>query len=352
MPAKKIVKQVEKRNTATNAKKKVDKIFMPTGCTLIDLVTCGGYQAGKIINIVGDTSTGKTYLAIECIASAKQKFGKKLKWFYDNSESGFSFDTNVMYGFDVLTEAMQKNRSVTVEDFSVNLHKQLKSLKSDEYLIYVLDSLDGLSSEAERKRDKERIKAAEADKDYDKGTYAMEKQKYLSEFFRLRSAEIEDKNCLLIVISQVRHNIGVMFGEQYKRSGGKALDFYAHICLWLAVVEKIKKKNRMVAVTIKAKTKKAKISKPFRECFFDLIFDYGIDDIGSNIDFLYDLRTCTGNRSIKKEKVEWEGTEYTRDALIKHIEENNLELQLEEKTITKWNDIEKEIATDRKSKWE
>jgi recombination protein RecA len=334
------------------SKQKIEKeetIQLKTGITLLDLVLNGGFPMGTINNIVGDSSSGKTFIALEYIAYMKSIHGDKLKYYYDDCEGGFSFDTKSMYGLEIIPD--DQIPSTTVEDMAGNLNKQISKLKKDEILIYVVDSLDGLSSEAERKRDEERQKAIEAGKEYDKGTYAMEKQKFMSEFFRLRAAEIKHKNVILLVISQVRHNIGVMFGEKYVRSGGKALDFYAWSALWLAVPEKIKKKERTIGVTIKARTKKIKAKHPFRECYLNLLFDYGLDNISSNIDFLYDLKTPQGKQK-PKAKCEWDEKEYSREGLIYYIEEYNLEDELEKRVLEKWNKIESSISSEeRKSKW-
>lgn len=352
---KEAVKQVSK-TSKTKIKKPSEKLWkLRTGITLLDLVLNGGYPLGTINNIVGDTSSGKTFIAIEYIAFLKSIFGDKIKFYYDDCEGGFSFDTKAMYGLEIIPD--DQIPSNTVEDMAVNLNSQMDKLKKEESLIYVVDSLDGLSSEAERKRDIERQKAIESGKEYDKGTYAMEKQKFMSEFFRLRAGEIKHENVIQIVISQVRHNIGVMFGEKYVRSGGKALDFYCWSALWLAVAEKIKKKDRIIGVTIKAKTKKIKAGQPFRECFLNLLFDYGIDNVSSNIDFLYDLKDKTGKlKTIKKredkKKLKWDEEEYTRTGLIKHIEDNDLEDELEKRVIEKWDSLEDLISSkERKKKW-
>lgn len=334
------------------SKKKVsfeDEKTLSTGITLLDLVLDGGWPVGKIVNIVGDKSSGKSYLAIESIAHARKLLGKKLKWYYDDAEGGFSFDTRDMYGFEAIPE--DQKPSSTIEEFAANLNRQIGLIKEGEFLIYVLDSLDGLSSEAERVRDKERQKAFDDGKEYDKGTYAMEKQKFLSEFFRLRASEIKELPIILIIISQVRHNIGAMFGEKYVRTGGKALDFYASIVLWLAEVEKHKKKDRTVGITIKPKTRKAKIKHPFRECFLELIFDYGVDNILSNINFLYDLKTPQGKDKTKT-KIEYDGEDFTKERLVNYIEQNDLEDGLAGRVIEKWNEIESSISSEgRKNKW-
>lgn len=332
--SKKITEQIIDKNKKEK-KMEIEK-FISSGSTLLDLALGGGFPAGKIINIVGDKSTGKTLLAIETIAKNR----KKIKWFYDDSEAGFSFDTRNMYGFDM---NVSNNCSFTIEDFEKNISKQLKELKENKTLVYVLDCFDSLTSEAEIKRH---------EKESEKGSYKVEKTKILSEFFRLTRQKIKNKNCILIIISQVRMNIGIMFGEKYTRTGGKALDHYSSQIIWLAETEKHKRKDRVTGVTVKVKVKKNKVGLPFRECFVDILFDYGIDDISSNLCFLYDLKTPTGKMK-SKEKIEWiDGNKYSLRKLIKHIEENNLEEDLKKEVIKKWDDIENSVSSkERKNKF-
>jgi RecA/RadA recombinase len=308
-----------------------------------------GYEAGKIYNIVGDSSTGKTFLAVESIAHNIKKHGKKLKFNYDDCEEGCTLDSDKLFGFDVVTE--KTLRSHTVEDLFCNITNFVGKLKDDEFGMYIVDSLDALNSEQGVERAEKRVSLMKKGKTLDAGSYNMEKQKFLSnEFFKELVTKLVDKDCCLIIISQVRENIGVMFGEKYTRAGGKALDFYAHSCIWLAVVEKIKKKDRTVGATIKLKTKKSKTPRPARECYVTFYFDYGIDNVIGNIDFLYDLRTPKGE--VKKDTtIEWDGHEMTRHELVTYIESNGLEDELAKRTVEKWEDIENQIKTERKAKF-
>ena len=282
-------------------------------------------------------------------------------------------------------------------------------LKDDQFGIYVLDSLDGLTSQEQDERADERLKAFHAEKTFDKGTYGMGKQKYLSqEFFPQLCSIIEDKNVLVIIISQIRENIDMFSFEKFSRSGGKAMDFYAHSVIWLATAKYITKKDRKVGVVVKAKTTKSKTPRPFRECFFSFLYDYGLDDIGSNVDYLFDLRTEKGELNTKAKAIQWNGDvgkltltdlkkfldeydlqdkfedsryfdgkptaedifdfiqskkEYkekfaekfgesmTRDELIEWIEENNLEDELRQRVIDKWESFEDSLRSLRKKKY-
>ena len=360
-----VVEQVEasaKKPTRVIAQEGSDT-YIPTGPDVLDLMLGGGgMQVGKMVNIIGDKSSGKSLLASEIIAAAFKKYGaKRLKWRYDDAEAGYSFDSKRLYGLQIVDPDFTP--SYTIEDFRRNLDNELRKLREGQLLIYVLDCFDSLTTDAEVKHSKKKQKASEDGTDA-KGSYGTSKAKEMSEFFRLMRKDIKDKNCLLIIISQVRENIGVMFGEKYTRSGGKALDFYASILLWLAEVEKLYRRKTPAGVSIKARSKKNKQSKgnPFRECFFQMWFDYGVDNILSSLHYLYDLYTDKGKLKTGKEdedggatvkKIKWDGKEMTVEHAIKYIELRNQEDVLLEKITKKWDDFQASIATKgRKPRYE
>lgn len=384
--------------------------FAPTGSYLLDMIVGGGigegYPFGSTVNIVGDSSAGKTLLSCEIIAACHYKFKDKFKWVYDDCESGFTFDTKSLYGFEIMPMNVEERvKSDTVEDAYVNVRKFAEGLKKDEFGIYVIDSLDGLASkEANTIADTHYNKAIKGKED-DTGSYRLGKAKYLSqEFFPQLADLLERTNCLLIIISQVRENLNPMSFNKLVRSGGKAMDFYCHTVLWLAAVKKIKRKDRVVGVVVKAKTTKSKTPRPFREGTLIIDFYYGIDDIATNIDFLYDFRTDTGeliknasavweygkeinldnlkqflidnnltdryeaevgSKLKKSEILEWVntdkdikdkfsavfGAEMGRDELIHYIEDNNLEDELKRRVKEKWESIEASVKTSRKTKY-
>lgn len=384
--------------------------FAPTGSYLLDMIVGGGigegYPFGSTVNIVGDSSAGKTLLSCEIIAACHYKFKDKFKWVYDDCESGFTFDTKSLYGFEIMPmDVEERVKSDTVEDAYVNVRKFAEGLKKDEFGIYVIDSLDGLASkEANTIADTHYNKAIKGKED-DTGSYRLGKAKYLSqEFFPQLADLLERTNCLLIIISQVRENLNPMSFNKLVRSGGKAMDFYCHTVLWLAAVKKIKRKDRVVGVVVKAKTTKSKTPRPFREGTLIIDFYYGIDDIATNIDFLYDFRTDTGeliknasavwqygkeinldnlkqflidnnltdryeaevgSKLKKSEILEWVntdkdikdrfsavfGAEMGRDELIHYIEDNNLEDELKRRVKEKWESIEASVKTSRKTKY-
>lgn len=265
-----------------------------------------------------------TFLACEIIAAAKNMYGEKLRWRYDDAESGFTFNTVELYGFGIMPrDEKDRFKSQTVEEFYCNYRTFVEGLKRGELGIYVMDTLDGLSSQEQQKRGNKRYSAYKKGKEFDEGSYQLNKPKFLSqEFFPDASDWTEEKNVLLIIISQTRDKINSIFKEQ-TRAGGKALDFYGHTALWLSVVSKIKRKDRVVGVVIKAKAKKSKTPRPFRECVFPLLFDYGVDNLGANVDYLFDLRDENYGLLKKAQSIVWEGKDRTRSNLKEFLEKSN-----------------------------
>src|SRR5882672_1748911 len=253
--------------------------FVSSGCTLLDCALGNGYPVGRIVNIVGDRSTAKTGLAMEALINFLLAYpdGRAA---YRETEAAFDRRYAEAMGLPLKKVDFGPEEPLsTVEDFARDLDKFLdERIKVGPPGIYVLDSLDALSDEAEMERD------------IGKGSYQMEKAKMLSTFFRKSASKIEKAQVLLIIISQVRDNIGVMFGEKSKRSGGRALDFYSSITLWLSHIETmtktINKVKRPIGIVIKGKCKKNKVSLPFREAEFNFLFGFGIDDVNASIDWL------------------------------------------------------------------
>lgn len=298
-----------------NENMKFNRPYFKTGVRLIDLVMGGekgvhGNPAGRILNVVGDKSAGKTFINNEIIANAHWTYGDKFKWMYADCEHGYSFDTQTLYGMDICTE--ESDKPETVEEAFYHLWKFCDSLGKDEFGVYVIDSLDALTSEEQDKRAEERIAAMDKGKTYDKGTMGMGKQKYLSqEFFAQLCKKLEKYNVLLVIVSQIRENVDPFSFEKYSRAGGKAMDFYAFMVIWLATAKKYEyeegERKVVLGGTNKLKVTKGKVPRPFRECFYTYYFNYGIDNVETGVDYLFDCRTKTGDISAPAAKCcEWE----------------------------------------------
>jgi len=345
-----IADQIEK---GIEEKDSRDLEFTSYGSDIFDLIAGGGAPFSKMINLVGDSSSGKTFLACELIAQAKKKYGKNLVYVLDDAESGFSLNSNQLWGFDMVTPDMP--RSSTVEEFALNMSRTIEKLRPGQKLIYVLDSFDNLSSVAEQQEFEEKIAAVEKEKKI-AGSYGQGKSKMTNQFFRVMANEICDKEVLLVLISQIRENLSAgMFGSKYYRAGGKSIDFMAAQIFWINIAEKYIKKETPIGVCIQIKNTKSKTGKPFRHGFLDLYYDYGVDNTSSNIKYLYSLKTDLGKDigKLTKMELDWDGIKYTFPDLINYIEQNELESELTRRVQKKWNDFEDEIShsAGRKSKF-
>lgn len=296
--------------------------WLPTGADLLDLVVGAGrglgFESGLLVNFPGQSSGGKTFICCEVIACAHRFWGDKLEWVYDDCESGFTFDTKKLYGFEIMPPKIKdRTRSATVEEAFGNITQRLNKLEKGKMLIYVLDSLDGLLSKKAVERVNARQKAHEKGKEYTEETYGMEKAKFLStEMLPTLNRMIEEKNALVIITSQLRDNVGGgLYGPKDRVSIGRALYFYSHIQMWTQMVEEIMSHGRQIGNRIKVWTKKAKGPRPYRQCFLPLFFDYGIDNIGANVDYYYELLTAGGDfiTAVKNEYKKASGDEEDGD---------------------------------------
>lgn len=335
---------VKKRSPRSKLKTRVE--FLGSGCTTLNLALSGkgkdgGWARGRVVNIVGDGSSGKTLLALELafwcfkyMKNVKSKIFPKVKKLiivYDNCEGVMDFPIEEMYGKEFV-DSVQWICSNTIEHMGRHYMRLLKSLKKGWFLLYFIDSWDAIGTKAGHDRFE---KSIEKDKEME-GSYALEKQRYASSFFEVLSGKMEHNkfDSTLVIISQVRTRIGATFGKKTYRAGGKALDFYTHQVAWIREIEKLrktkKKSKRVYGIRSEVKVERSKVGKPFRESDFTILYDYGLDDINSMVDFLW------GKKAIK-----FGGKKFkTRARFIKYIEKGNREDALIEKTEKEWSDIE------------
>lgn len=270
------------------------RTYLSYGNALIDVIMGGGAgPVGHLVRISAPSGAGKTVLCNEIIYQAYKKFEGKVEVRYLDKEGGNSFDTERMYGFS-LEDCFVENVD-TVEELSADLYNFATKKKKDTIGIYVVDSWDSLSSAEEQQEIAERAKALEAGKEYKKGTYGAERAKYASKLFRNLGKTLRDNNVLMIAISQLRDNLNAgMFGKKDIKSGGRALEFYSDQQVALKVVEEHKEEGRLIGQTLKFTAEKSRCKYPKREMFLTILTEYGVDDVGTNIDYLYDLRDDYG----------------------------------------------------------
>ena len=225
--------------------------FLPSGCTTLDCALGGGWAERRVVNIVGDKSSGKTLLVFEAAANFLINMeGGRVQ--YDECESAFDprYLANLGVPIDRINFAERLN---TVEDMFDSLND---SIKRKVPTLEIVDSLDALSDKAEM------------DREFGDATYGTGKARDLSKLFRMLVRDMERSHLTLMIVSQVRSRIGMSFGRQTTRAGGRALDFYASQVVYLqhtsTINRTINNVKRPVSYDITAKVDKNKVGPPLR----------------------------------------------------------------------------------------
>ncbi len=338
--------------------------YLSTGCTLLNLAISddpfGGFLAGKYYIIVGDSTSGKTFFSMTCFAEATRNDDfKDADLIYDNIEDGRLMNVTRFFGQRVADRMRAPSTgsdgepvySRTIEEFYYHLDDALAKGKR---FIYVLDSMDGLDCEDDIKKFDEQKKAHRGGKKA-KGSYGMAKAKANSMGLRKALAGLRDTGSILIIITQTRDNPNAsMFQSNKTRSGGKALRFYATVEIWTALGGKIKKtikkKTRKIGDKILITLKKNRVTGKLHQIQTAIYPSYGVDDIGSNIDYLVEEDWW------KKRKNTIDAAEFNlednREKLIRAIEKSPKKVRKLAKVVGKcWRAIEKSCELNRKARY-
>ena len=334
-----------------------DAKWISTGSTLLNLSCSGevdkGLKGGCIYNLVGSSSSGKSMLALSILAEAHhQKDMSDYSLIYDDCESACSFDLSRLFGEAVaesIIDQMPSPPSNFLEDF---YHRINTLLFEGKQFIYILDSLDSLTTDTEEDKTVEILDARARGKKVT-GSYGMAKAKMISQIMRQICTKLSATNSILIIISQTRDNVSPMSFATQTRSGGRALEFYSSIVMWMSMKDKIHKTvlgNRyQTGVVSKVKITKNKFSGRVREVPLTIKYDYGVDYLQDCIDYL------VSNKVITKvgKSIVWGKIKGTTDTVIKIIEQEGLEDKLcKEVSKVYWGIENKLVNKDRKRKYE
>lgn len=357
---KSLTEQIIENSKAPAEHKEDSKIFLPTGSVMLNLGCSdridGGFRAGKMANIIGDSSSGKTLLAFGMFAElARDERFDKYEFVHDDAErGGDGFDVERMFGKAVKTrlknpQPNKKNSSSeTIQDFFYNVKRKIES---GNPFIYVLDSFDSITSIEEMSKIEENMLAYEKGRE-GKGSYGDGKARKASEMFRSIIRDLNDTDSYLSIISQTRDKLNAMNPFDTKtRSGGRALKFYSWHEIWLALKGNVVEKKRKIGVHTRARISKNRNNGKLRDVDFPIYYDYGVDDIGAMIEFMVEEKQWgkSGN-SIVIPAIDFKGTE---DKLIKLIEsDKKIENKIRRMVQKTWNDIEESLQLGRKKKYE
>lgn len=338
--------------------------LIPSGCKRLDIAcsdtTKGAFALGKYANLIGDSSSGKTILALSMLAEmSKIPFFDTYDFVYDDVEQAMSFNLPKLFGKKLAARlqppAVHKDGSAihsdTIQDFNLYINNRIDSKKP---FIYILDSFDALTSDAEIDTNDTMLKNMRSGKNEKVGSYGMDKPKIIGQILRQIVTKLNTSQSFLLIISQTRDNISVVSFAEKTRSGGRALKFYASHEIWLATAGPIKKtvlgQERVIGTKAKAKVTKNKLTGKSRSVEFDIYYEYGIDDIGSCIDFLITTKTIgSDKKSLCVPQFNFEGS---KEKLVQLIEEKGLEEDMFKIYHNVWMDIENKLNPRRKSKFD
>jgi recombination protein RecA len=320
-------------------KKSISKdLIIHTGSTLLDLCISGlryesgGVPSGKIVELFGPSAGGKTALACELSASCQANGGIVR---YRDPEGRVDKKYAEIFGMN--WSNIDYDMPNTVEE----VFDGVKDVPDDGNVhLDIVDSAAALSTDLEmNKEDK----------------MGMRRAKVFSTKFRKFCRIVAQQNRVVIFTNQIRHGES-MFGSKEITPGGNALTFYSSLRIRVGEIGKLKRKvkvggkdhERVTGIISSAYIKKSSIDSPYRECTIPIVFNYGIDDVRSNLEW---LKENTETFGATKGIYDWNGKKYHLRQLIEALESEPFQLEnMRKLVIDNWKEIESSVREERKPK--
>jgi recombination protein RecA len=277
--------------------------WLSTGCEALDHVMGGGLPRGRIVEMFGDESTGKSLIAAQCAAVAQSE---GVHVVYIDTESAVSI--TIMSAVGVDTSKILYVSPNTIEEVFTIIEKSIDAktaLDVDSSILVIWDTVAATSTEREMNNP------------FGKASMGNHAQ-IMSASLRKITRKISKQNVYMLFLNQTRSKIGVMFGDNTTTSGGKAVAFYSSIRVHIRKMGKIKEGKRVIGAVSVAVVEKNKVAPPYLQARLPVYFGHGIDDYEATFMYLKDSGAMTAA-----------GSSYTIDGLP----------QLGKFGKKKWNDL-------------
>lgn len=351
--------------------------WLSSGSTVLNMACTGkpdgAFPSGSYVLFIGDSDSGKTFICLTCFAeAANNPEFDDYQLIYDAPEGGALMDIAKFFGSKTAARLRAPAydadglpvHSRTAESFYYHLDEVLKKGPA----IYILDSQDSLSSEAEEKKfgkDKRIFQrgekkgppaVGEENGETKTGSFGDGKAKVHSQKLRAAVQNLQKTQSILIIINQSRDSFDMFNPSTF--SGGRALKFYATFQLWSSqggVLKKVVRgKERELGILAKVRIKKNRAVGRKRAVVIPIYHTAGLDEVGSCVDYLVAERVWKKPEGSAKITVTGLGPELVldRESLVEHIENHNLEDELRELVTSTWMEIEAACVVDRKSRYE